>query len=390
MEYYVLDNYRDKPPKKLNTKKVIKTAIIFLIILLLIVIIASYIANSEFRAWTDKYILGKEMTENTGPIIQIDSESDPYLYAYDRYINVFSKNVLQNYNGDGRKESEIEITITNPIFASCDRYLCVAEKNGNKIYLISGEHIIWQKDLEEEISQISVNKNGYVSVNHKSSVKLFNSDGKDLTTVHLASTHAIDTVVSNDNSELAIAEINYSGSLLQSSIKIVSIEKVSTDPDNAVIYTYKADKKTIITSLKYQDNNTLICMSDNGIMKRTKDNELTEVKFDTDTIFADINLNGYSVEIIKNKSSLFNSQIITQINQISNNRVNNYNVKSLPVAVKTYENVIALNMGTDVEFINTNGWLIKKYTSTRNIKDVIICNNLAGIVYKDKIELISL
>ena len=37
-----------------------------------------------------------------------------------------------------------------------------------------------------------------------------------------------------------------------------------------------------------------------------------------------------------------------------------------------------------------NGWLIKKYTSTREIKDIVICDNLAGIIYKDKIELVNI
>ena len=212
MEYYVLDNYRDKPPKKLNIKKVIKISTIFIILTMIILLFSFYIGNEEFRGWIDKYIFRKEITENTGAIIEVDSESNPYIYAYDRYIVVLNRNNLQNYGESGNKESEIEITITNPIFASCGKYLCVAEKEGNKLYLISGEHIIWQKDLEEVISQISVNRNGYVSVNHKSSVKLFNTEGKDLATVHLASTHAIDTAISNDNSELAIAEINYLGS----------------------------------------------------------------------------------------------------------------------------------------------------------------------------------
>ena len=62
----------------------------------------------------------------------------------------------------------------------------------------------------------------------------------------------------------------------------------------------------------------------------------------------------------------------------------------LPKDVKTYENVIAINLGTEVDFVGSNGWLVKKYTSSRNIKDVIICGNLAGIIYKDKIELINL
>ena len=54
------------------------------------------------------------------------------------------------------------------------------------------------------------------------------------------------------------------------------------------------------------------------------------------------------------------------------------------------EGVIAINMGTEIHFIGINGWLIKKYSSKQEFKDIVITNNIAGIVYRDRIELISL
>lgn len=390
MEYYVLNDYREEPPKKLNHKKVIKLIIFLTTVITLIVLFSLYIGNSEFRGWTDKYIFRKEITENTGSIIEVDTGSNSYIYAYDRYVVVLNRNHLQNYNSIGNKESEIELTITNPIFSSNGRYLCVAERGGNKVYLISGEHIIWQKDTEGEISQVYVNKNGYVAVNHKTVVKLFNTDGKDIATAYLSSTYAIDTAVSNDNSELAIAEINYSGSLIQSSVKIISVDKVQTDSDNAIIYTYKAEKKSIITGIHYQDGNTLICMFDGKIIKGREEIFSEETKFDSDTLFADINLSGYTVEIRKTKAGIFGSEAQVEIKQVSNGKINIYTTNLIPKEIKTYENVIALNLGTEVHFIDTNGWLIKKYTSTRNVKDIVVCGNLAGILYKDRIELLSL
>ena len=77
------------------------------------------------------------MTENTGAIIEADTDSNSYVYAYDRYIVILSRNHLQNYNGSGEKESDVEINISNPIFASNGRYICVAENGGTKLYLIS-------------------------------------------------------------------------------------------------------------------------------------------------------------------------------------------------------------------------------------------------------------
>ena len=46
------------------------------------------------------------------------------------------------------------------------------------------------------------------------------------------------------------------------------------------------------------------------------------------------------------------------------------------------EMFIALNLGTEIEFIDTNGWLIKRYNSSSEVKDIILCDGLAGIIYK--------
>ena len=42
--------------------------------------------------------------------------------------------------------------------------MVLAEKNGQKIYLISGGSIVWQNTIQGSISEVNVNENGYVSI----------------------------------------------------------------------------------------------------------------------------------------------------------------------------------------------------------------------------------
>ena len=58
--------------------------------------------------------------------------------------------------------------------------------------------------------------------------------------------------------------------------------------------------------------------------------------------------------------------------------------------IYTYENILALNFGTELHIINTNGWLMKKYISDQEINQVVISNKIVGIIYRDKIEIIDL
>ena len=43
-----------------------------------------------------------------------------------------------------------------------------------------------------------------------------------------------------------------------------------------------------------------------------------------------------------------------------------------------------------MEFINTNGWLVKRYIGSQEITKVVLSNSIAGIVYRDRIEIINL
>ena len=58
--------------------------------------------------------------------------------------------------------------------------------------------------------------------------------------------------------------------------------------------------------------------------------------------------------------------------------------------IYTTGNIVALNLGAEVEFINTSGWLVKRYTAEQEITSIVISNSIAGIVYRDKIEIINL
>ena len=62
------------------------------------------------------------------------------------------------------------------------------------------------------------------------------------------------------------------------------------------------------------------------------------------------------------------------------------NVKKL----KVNDDIIAIVSRTNIEFIDEKGWLKKRYVSSKDIKDIVISKDLAAIIYKDRIDLVSL
>lgn len=380
-----------------KNKKIKKIAIIIFLSLIIIagIIIASlYITDENFREKFDIYILKKEITEDNSAQIVLNSGETQHICAYDKYIGVLSKSTLMLYNNSGEEVSKLNTMISNPIFEKNNKYLCLAEKNGQKIYLINDTNIVWEKEVEGKITDVNVNKNGYVSVivtgtSYKTVVITIDEKGKEIFKTYLASTSVITTDISTDNKYLAIAEIDSSSAIIQSNIKIISIEKAKTDPTNSIIYTHKAENNELIVDIKYQDKEKLICLYDNSVHLIEDKNDTELLKIDSKSDFIDLNLKNYVIQTIET-TEFFKSNIQLLITNVNSKNENLYLTKGVLKSVTVSDNIIALNFSTEVHFVNNNGWLIKKYVSSQGITDIVVGNSIAGIVYRNKIEIINL
>ena len=383
------------PSRKLNKKKMIICISICSIALVILILSIIYNFNSSFRAFMDIYIFRKEIKSDNLSFIEINSDEDQYFHAYDKYIAVLSKNILYTYNSSSQVTAKNDINISKPIFSSNNKFLVIAENNGNGLYLISGTNILWQNTVDGNISKVDVNKNGYVSVivsgtNYKSVVISFDSKGNELFKTYISTNLAIDTDISNDNKYLSIAEIDYSGSIIKSMVKNISIEKAKTDPTNSVVYTYNLKENILLTNIKFQDKNTLICMCNDGIYSFNiadfSDNKLIE--FDNYE-FIDIHLKNNLI-YTSSKNYGFSSTSYINIFNTQNSSINTYEFKGSIKSVYTYGEKIAINTGSQIHFIGLNGWLIKKYDSYNEINNIILGDTIAGIIFKNRIEIIEI
>jgi len=383
------------PSRKLNRKKIIIFISICSIILLLLLMSIIYMFNLSFREFIDIYIFRKQIKSDNLSYIEITSNEDQFFHAYDKYIAVLNKNILYTYNSSGGIEEKNDINISSPIFSSNNKFLAIAENNGSNLYLLSGSKIAWQGTIDGNISKVNVNKNGYVSIivsgtSYKSVVVSFDSKGKELFKTYLSSNIAIDTDISNDNKYLSIAEIDYSGSIIKSMVKNISIEKAKTDPTNSVIYNYNLTENTLITGIKYQDKNNLICMCNDSIyvldISDFSDEKVLEYQ---NFEFVDINLKN-NLLYTYNKNLGFTSNAYVNIFNVNNHSVNTYEFKGSIKSTYTCGEKIAINTGSEIHFIGLNGWLIKKYDSYNEINKIILGDTIAGIIYTDKIEIIQI
>ena len=382
--------------KKFNKKRIIISIIIAVFIIFILTITIIYYTNKPARDWIDREILRKEVMQDNVATIELKEDQNSNIYAFNRYIGVLNKNQFKIFSNTGNEEKKLEIQISNPIFSSESRYLAIAEKKGKKLYVVSDKDISWETNTEGNIAQVHINKNGYVAVvitdtSYKTIVAMYNPQGKEMFKTYLSSTRTADVAISNDDKYLAIAEVDTSGTIIQSNIKIISIEKASNDPTNSIENTYKSESDKLITNIKYQDKNKLVCMYTDSIhiIEQGEDTILMN-NTNKKLIFQSIELANHAIQIEEKSSGLFTADSVVNIINTENKGIKEYTADAVEKDIYTYGDIIALNLGTEIEFVNTGGWLVKRYIANQEITNIVLSDNIAGIIYRDRIEIINL
>ena len=288
------------------------------------------------------------------------------------------------------------MNINSALFDSSQKYFVIAEKEGHEICLIFDKTYLWSENIEGEILQIHVNRNGYVAAvstdaTHKSIITFFDSQGKKLFARYFATTRIVDASISGDNKYIAIGELDTTGTIIKSKVEILSVNNAQQDAENTIIYTYEANDGDLITNVKYQAKNQIACIYDSGLGVIKRDTYEDVIKINDEKItFVANDLNNHVTYIYEETIGLFKAHSDVHIINTSDFQEKIYKINYAAKDVYSNENIIAINVGTDIYFIDTNGWLKKCYTAKQEITNVKFSGSLAAIIYKDRVVIIDL
>ena len=382
--------------REFGIRKKVTISISVILILSILVVSLLYVFNVDFREMVDMNVLRKNISTENVPTIDLDINKSNQLWVYSKYIAILNEKKISLYNNYGETIVEIPVDINNAIFASSNKYLAIAEDGGKNFYLFLETTYLWSGAIEGEIKQIHVNQNGYISVvssdaTYKSIITLYDQEGKEKIKKYLSATRVIDVSISKDNKYLAIAELDTSGAFLQSNVEIISVENTIMNNEKSVIYSYNADRGNLITKIKYQDKNRLMCMYNDHIQVIGDNLQSEDVLIENSNVtYVSANLNNNFVYVTEEIKGVFKSSSIVNIGNNQGIITSTYNLEEVAKEIYACDNVIAVNVGLDIYFISENGWLIKKVSSKQEITNISFSSNLAAIVYKDRVEIINL
>ena len=308
---------------------------------------------------------------------------------------VLANNKLNLYGNDSKIKYSEDLITTGLISSCCEDYLVIVSKDTNEIKLFKEDVLIWENKLNWNILNVSVNKNGYVSViysqsGYKSSIKIFKPSGEELFTTYLASTYALDIEMSNDNKTIYIAEIDTEGIKIKSNIKIIDVSKYENNNITPSVESILVGTDTLITDIEYS-NNKLLILTESGIKSVDSEknvNTITDFEI-KNTLFANVNIE-VPVVIEKVSTGIFTNE--TNLKLFNKDEIIEINIDRTPQNVETMNDIIALNLGDEVLFLNTNGKVVKRYELEKQLQSVKLFSkgNLAALVFRDKIELVKL
>ena len=113
-------------------------------------------------------------------------------------------------------------------------------------------------------------------------------------------------------------------------------------------------------------------------------------EFGNNVQMADINLRGNIVRTEETSTGIFSAKTNVILTNINNGLETQYEVNNVVKKLVCNEQITALNLGNEAHFIDLNGWIDKRYTSSHEIKDIVLGTSVAGIIYRDKIKIITI
>lgn len=311
-------------------------------------------------------------------------------------LAVLTNTSLMLYGSNAKSVYQEDFVTTGIVTDACEEYMVIAPKEGNQIYLFKGSELIWKKEFTGVIFNVSVNKNGYVTIiysqtGRKSSIKVLKPSGDELFTTHLASTYAVDAEMTYDNKRLYIAELNADGIKIESYIKVIEMANIentlSPKLENILV-----GSDEMVTDIELSNANELWIMKDTGIAKLDKTNTLQAVyPFERkNTLFASVQSAEAPVIVEKVSTGIFTSQTTLKI--MKETSPIEVKVDKTPQSIAVMKDKIAFNMGDEVIFYRMDGNIEKRYELKNQLQTVELYDNgnVAALLFRDRIEWIKL
>lgn len=163
----------------------------------------------------------------------------------------------------------------SPIAMSCGDYLAIADKRGDQIFLMDPDGLVAEIKVNMPIQRVSVASQGNLAVlmteNGTGYVALFDKSGNQIVegAIHAENGGTpMDIALSADGSKLAVSILDISGGKAGTILNFYNFTAVGQNQIDNIVTT-DTYEDTVIPSIAYLDNNTMLAFGDTGVFVYT-------------------------------------------------------------------------------------------------------------------------
>lgn len=334
-------------------------------------------------------IQGREAVGKKTFEMKYDTKDHTALSVYNNSVIICTGDSVKSFSDEGTEQWSIPVTINNPLLKTAGPYLLVADMGGKDIYVISGRGIKWSKKLDSNIINADISECGYVSVvqeakGYKAAVTAFNLQGSPFFTRTIAENYIISARVSPSGKQVLINGVDASGIKAGASLEFTDI--LGTPLAGKI-----PKEDVIFSSAWYLDNDYVLAISDSLVLCLDKNrNEKWKQDFAGRKVYSSGVAQGkYAVVAVsgRDKPGVFDGNA----SELKIFNANGQQGAVCPIDADV-ENIgicsdmIAVNTGREVYFINTKGKLIGKYASKIDIIEAsFLSRKSAAIITKGSV-----
>lgn len=399
------------PEEKPNTGQAVKPSSIaaFFLLLLVVLGLAAFVylksqnvdlkninlrelINSSLGAPAKSGKSESGLSEDKPSVIGYDLKEHPSFALYRDLLIKCTNDYIRALDKNGEEQWAVQISISSPIIKTNGVDLLVADKGGKDIYLIVGKEVKWRKKLDFNIINADIGESGYISVVHeakgyKGAVSVYGIEGNKFFTRYIGENFPISAKAAPSGKFVIINDVDASGISTNTNIEFVDMQG---KPFAKIV------KQGILPYMAFLNGEALMAAGDSSVILFDKNgNEKWTQDYKKAKIYSvDVVLGKYAViaaDVEAKAGAAGNQSVEVRIVNSDGKQVSTYAPGDGVVNIAAYGNVIAVNTGREVHFINTKGKLIKKCESKSDIISVrFLSKQEAAVFNKGNILIVKL
>lgn len=309
------------------------------------------------------------------------------------YIVKCTRDSLIYIDSNGNEQWSFPVALNKPVIKASGSYLLVADYGAKSILVFSGKELEWEKEFDNNIINAEISPKGYVAIVHgeersRGAVTVYNRQGMKCFTVGRAKNFVLSSKISHSGRNVFINSVETSGISTNSILEFTDI--------NGKILDVKVTKENaIFPSLWFMENDNLLAVGDSMFMMLDKSFAEKWQQAVKGKIFSSCIADGKYAVVAANpedKTGIFESGSSgIWVYDSSGKRISEYNIKGEVKNLASNEDVIAINTGNKLRFIDLDARLLAEYTPKDSINEVFFINRrVVLVVSKNKFSILQM